>query len=140
MIVGTPSYLWEQLHLPSDLSMMGVQLYHSPLFSCPIVDEVPCVITIHDVVPEVKPQLCSKGFLEVYRRCIYSSSRAAFKIVTTSQFSKREIVKYLGVNSDKVHVIYQGISSEFSPDKRKNKQVLLKSLTCLKSISFMWEL
>ena len=119
LIVGAPSYLWEQLHLPSDLAVMGVDLYHSPLFSCPIVDEVPSVITIHDVIPEVKPELCSKGFLEFYRRCIYSSARAAFKIITTSQFSKDEIVKCLGVSADKVHVVYQGISSEFSINKKK---------------------
>mgnify|MGYP006293169009 FL=1 len=44
--------LWEQLHLPSELALREVDLYHSPLFTCPVVREVPSVITIHDAIPD----------------------------------------------------------------------------------------
>jgi glycosyltransferase involved in cell wall biosynthesis len=116
-VVNPSSPLWEHLHLPALLASHGVDLYHSPLFTCPIVDEVPSVITIHDLIPETHPHLCSPKFLEFYRAAIGPSLRAAARIVTTSESAKKDIVARLGVASDRVEAIYQGISPEYSPGK-----------------------
>lgn len=105
--------LWEELHIPYELSARGVDIYHTPLFACPIVDEIPCVITIHDVIPEKKPGLCGKAFLDFYHARIKASLRASVKIITASEFSKKEIIETLGVASEKIEVIYQGIGEEF---------------------------
>ena len=110
--------LWEQLHLPTELSDRGVDLYHSTLFTCPIVRQVPSIITLHDMIPETHPELCSQGYLSFYKARIGPSLRAAERVVTTSEFAKREIMKHLKVPSEKVHVIYQGIGKEFSPESR----------------------
>ena len=117
ILVKKADMMWEQLHLPSIMKFWQVDLYHSPLFTCPIVDEVPCVITIHDVIPEIRPDLCSLKFLDFYHFRIAPSVRAATKVITTSEFSKQEMVKYLKIDPAKVEVIYQGISPEFSPRK-----------------------
>lgn len=110
--------LWEHLHLPTELSDRGVDLYHSPLFTCPIVRHARSVITLHDAIPETNPDLCSQEFLSFYRARIGPSVRAAERIITTSEFAKREIIKHLKAPSEKVDVIYQGIGGGFSPESR----------------------
>ena len=119
---------WEELHLPGELACQGVDLYHSPLFTCPIVDEIPSVITIHDMIPEKRPDLCSESFLSFYKTRVYPSLRAAVKVVTTSEFSKREIIESLKVESEKIHVIYQGISPDFNPAQGKKATELKQRL------------
>jgi glycosyltransferase involved in cell wall biosynthesis len=120
--------LWEQLHLPTELSDRGVDVYHSPLFTCPIVKQVPSVITLHDAIPETHPELCSQEFLSFYRARIGPSVRAAERIVTTSQFAKGEILKHLKAPSEKVDVIYQGIGGGFAPKSRARLPELREKL------------
>ncbi len=129
LVVESPSRLWEQLNLPTELSSREVHLYHSPLFTCPIVREVPSVITIHDVIPESRPDLCSPAFLRFYRSCIGPATRAAEWILTTSEFSRQETVRHLGVPEDRVHVAYQGISEDrFSPENQTRVPALREKL------------
>ena len=117
LTIESPNQLWEQLQLPTELKFWKIDLYHSPLFTCPIVDEVPSVITIHDAIPDARPDLCSPKFLEFYRSQIGPSLRAATRVITTSERSREEILKHLKVPGEKVSVVYQGIPDQFSPDK-----------------------
>jgi hypothetical protein len=116
--------LWEQLHLPSELALREVDLYHSPLFTCPVVREAPSVITIHDAIPETRPDLCPEEYLEFYRRSVGRSVRAAEAVVTVSEFSRREITRHLEVPPGKVHVIYQSVSGAFSPGRKREAAAL----------------
>ena len=46
---------------------------------------------------------------------ISAAVRLADRIITDSKFSRDDIVRYLGVDPDKIEVVYPGISSEFRP-------------------------
>jgi glycosyltransferase involved in cell wall biosynthesis len=109
---------WEQLRLSTELACRGVDLYHSPLFTCPIVRQVRSIITLYDVIPESHPEFCTRAFLEFYRSRLGPSVRAAERIVTMSQSAKSDIVKHLKIPAEKIEVIYQGISEGFSPENR----------------------
>ena len=124
--IDKPNRLWEELQMPTELLSHGVELYHSPIFTCPIIDEIPAVITIHDTIPEIHPELCSQNFLNFYQERIHPSLRAAKKIITTSIFSRNEISKYLKINPEKISVIYQGISDKFSPENKNQITSILE--------------
>lgn len=128
IVVERADRWWEELHLPGELALWGADVYHSPIFTCPIVDEVPSVITIHDAIPEKRPDLCTKEFLSFYKARIYPSLRAAVKVITTSEFSRQEIIESLQVKPEKIHVVYQGISSEFNPAQRNKAEEWKKRL------------
>jgi glycosyltransferase involved in cell wall biosynthesis len=113
--VNAATTWWEQLQLPGDLDTWGIDLYHSPLFTCPIVKQGRYAITVHDVIPESCPELCSQEYLQFYRSRIGPALRAADWVVTTSEFSMQEITSRLGVPRDRVRVIHQGISGSFAP-------------------------
>jgi len=83
------------------------------------------VVTLHDVLPLSRPDLA--GYLGSLRERILYWSRTytasfADKIITTSHFSREEIIRYLGVDPDRVVVIYSGVDREiFKPERDRAK-------------------
>lgn len=77
----------------------------------------PYVITVHDVIPLVLEELYTKHqptwrfklgrFLEL------QSMKSAKHIMTVSECSKRDIIKYVNVPADKISVIPNGIDESF---------------------------
>ena len=64
------------------------------------------VVTIHDVASWVIPNSFTPGFRLWYRFLIPRVAHRASTILTVSQFSAAEIVKFLGVPSARLRVIY----------------------------------
>jgi glycosyltransferase involved in cell wall biosynthesis len=100
----------EQIELPRILREHSIDLLHSPHFLLPLSRPCPAVATIHDVIylacPQDLPSVIGRFY---YDRMMRASARMAKRIITDSQFSKQEIVRYLGVDSDKVAVIYPAV-------------------------------
>ncbi len=104
----------EQIQLPRILRDHKIDLLHSPHFMLPLVRPCPSVVTIHDVIGLVwKQDLRSPIGRVYYRWMISAAARLANRIITVSKFSRDDIVRYLGVDPDKVEVVYPGISPGF---------------------------
>lgn len=114
-IVGThQGHVWEQWDLPRYLKNNG-----SPLLLC-LCNTAPLrynnkVVTVHDVAFEAYPQTFSKSFLYVYRFMIPRIMKSAKHVITVSEFSKDEIVKYYGIDRDKISVVYNAVGDSFRP-------------------------
>jgi len=107
--------LREQIELPRILARHKIDLLHSPHFLLPLVRPCPAVATIHDVVYLACPQdLPSRAGRLYYRGMMHACSRLAAHIITDSQHSKKEIVRYLGSDPAKIEVIYPGVDQQFS--------------------------
>lgn len=96
-------HLWEQLELPFyTFKEKGVLLNlcnTAPIINTGIVD-------IHDISFRVNSQFFSKQFSWYYRVLILILVRTSKKIITVSEFSKQEIIKYYKVPKEKIEVIY----------------------------------
>ena len=114
--------LWEQLSLP--LIANDANILFAPAYSGPLVMTVPMVLTVHDVSVSAHPEWFA--WREGLRRRFLTrfAARRAARILTVSDFSKREIVRRLGVYPDKVEVIYSGvhqiIPTETSPSPARS--------------------
>lgn len=73
--------------------------------------------TIHDMTYLRFPETMGRRNLDRIRSDIDSSVERSDRILTVSEFSKREIVELLGIAPEKVHVVYNApsISSEMVP-------------------------
>ena len=121
--------LEEQLRLPAILNKERLDLVHFPYFSVPIFYNKPFVVTIHDLILHNFPTgLASTLPLALYQLKLFGykfvisqAARRAEKIITVSDATKKEIVDHLGVNKDKVVVIYEGVetSSKFKVQSSK---------------------
>lgn len=83
---------------------------------------LPFVVTVHDVTPLVFSKHYPSGIRGKFN--LYFQKKAlkkASKIITVSEASKKDIVRYLGIKEDKVAIVYSGISKEFKEIKEKEK-------------------
>lgn len=125
-------YLWEQWDLPRYLRKHG-----NPLLLC-LCNTAPLyyknkIVTVHDVAFMAYPQTFSKSFLYVYRFMIPRIMRSAKKVITVSEFSKSEIVKYYGINREKIDVVYNAVGADFrkKEDEKLKKQKYILAVSSL---------
>jgi glycosyltransferase involved in cell wall biosynthesis len=103
--------LWQQLALPRLLKALAPDVLLAPAYSAPLASPVPVVLCVHDISFVTHPEWYR--YREGLRRRVLTrlSSRRATRILTCSEFSKREIVTHLAVDPAKVDVVYLGASS-----------------------------
>ena len=94
--------LWEQISFPSYVNKMkGISLNLCNV--APILS--PGIVCIHDLKVKTRPQDFSKRFTVWYSLLLLNACKRAKRIITVSEFSKKEICKYYKVNPNKVTVI-----------------------------------
>ncbi len=105
--------LWIQAVLPYELRQVQADLLFAPSFIAPLFLPCPLVLTIHDTAYLVHPEY-SDALWSLYLRVFLPRvARKAEAVITSSQSSKRDIVRYYHVEPGKVHVIYYGVDSNF---------------------------
>ncbi len=108
--LGAGGTLWEQVRLPRSVRDARADVLFAPGYSGPIFCPVPMVVAIHDVSFAARPEWFSWREGARRRTTVQLAARAAARVVTISQFSKREIVTHLGIDSAKIVVVYPGVA------------------------------
>jgi glycosyltransferase involved in cell wall biosynthesis len=117
--------LWEQAVLPRLVASAGADVLFSPAYTCPLWCRAPIVLVIHDVSFAAHPEWFS--WREGLRRRTLTrlGARRAARVITESDFSKREITRLLGIPSSDIDVIYLGASTwQQSADAERHPIVL----------------
>jgi glycosyltransferase involved in cell wall biosynthesis len=108
-VLPASKMFWTFLTLPKFLRKNPVDILHvqhiTPQF---LPFETKLITTIHDVSFNVFPQHIKKSDLFFLKTLIPSSLKKADKIITVSEFTKKEVVSFYKVNKDKVEAIYNG--------------------------------
>lgn len=117
--------LWEQRVLPRLVAAAGADVLFSPAYTCPLWCRAPIVLVIHDVSFAAHPEWFS--WREGLRRRTLTrlGARRAARVITESDFSKREITRLLGIPSSDIDVIYLGASTLTQPSATKRLPVAL---------------
>jgi glycosyltransferase involved in cell wall biosynthesis len=101
--------LLEQLWLPRILNHYNLDLMHFPNFNVPVMYRRPFVVTIHDMVHHKISGHKKKTliFFYAYKYIISQAAAKSLSIITVTNAAKKEILTYLEVPKNKVHVIYE---------------------------------
>lgn len=107
-------YGWEQLALPFEVKKHHLSLLHSLGYVQPL--RLPCksVVTIHDLNFYNIGHLMSPFRRAVLQYFVSRSAMSADHIITVSEFSKKQIVEFLGVPPEKVTVTYNAVKEKLS--------------------------
>ncbi|MCD6379847.1 glycosyltransferase family 4 protein [bacterium] len=106
----------EQLFFPHKLNSAKLDLFHATHYNIPLFYRGNFVVTIYDLIHVVFPEyLPSKAAYYYANYMISSACKKAKKIITISEFTKKDLVKHYDVNPEKISVIYPAVSNEFSP-------------------------
>jgi glycosyltransferase involved in cell wall biosynthesis len=106
---------WEQVVQPFALKKEGVDLLHALAFVTPLLSPCPSVVTIYDLSFLLYPESFKRSkrfYLSLFTRL---SAKRARHIIAISESTKRDVVRLLGVSSEKVEVVYCGIEEAFRP-------------------------
>jgi len=108
---GIKGHLWEQLYLPTQLQH---RLLWSPGNTGPIGVSRQ-VVTVHDAASLDHPEWFERKFALWYSALLPRLIRKVRAIITVSHFSKERIVRFTGVEPERIHVIFNGVDRRFRP-------------------------
>lgn len=148
------SHFWEQIVLP----LFFIKKHNYILLNFTGLGPVLIskkIITIHDVAFLYNPLWYSFFYRIFYKILTPLCAKTSQKILTVSEFSKSEIIRFLNIEKDKIEVVYNAVPSVFyheryqnntkkpeeqyilavsSIDPRKNFNTLIKAFSHLKDI------
>jgi glycosyltransferase involved in cell wall biosynthesis len=105
-----PEVLWEQVGLPLRLRRLRPDLVHAPNCFLPLRRPCPGVVTIHDLAFEAFPDDFSRRTGAKFRSITPRAARSAERVVTVSEFTRRDVIERYGVDPGKVRVVHNGPS------------------------------
>jgi len=113
--LSTPKrFLWDQVGLLRAAKKAKLGLLHKPCFSAPIFYKGKLVLTVHDIIPVFLPHNLSFSSRFYYARWMPYTFGHADKIIAVSESTKKDLIKYFKLPSEKIMVIYEGSSFENS--------------------------
>jgi glycosyltransferase involved in cell wall biosynthesis len=112
---GGSGTAWEQLVLPGLVRAAGADVLLAPGYTAPLWSPVSIVLVVHDVSFAAHPEWFSWREGARRRTITRLAARRAARVVTISEFSKREIVTHLGIDAATIRVIYPGLSAPHHP-------------------------
>ncbi len=107
------NHLWEQLTLPKLAKQYKIDLLHSPANTAPLFYKGKSIIHIHDLCFVINPQWYSFTFRTVYNFLIPKLAKRATKIITNSNNSKNDLLKYCNLSAEKVSLVYWAVDETF---------------------------
>lgn len=115
------------LGFPLRLMADDIDIFHCQYMGPPLTN-TPYIVMLHDVIHEYHPEFYPKALCLMMRMFYPFSARRASRILTVSEHSKNDIMKYYKIPAHKIVVTYDGVSEDFSPihDKRMIQNALRK--------------
>jgi glycosyltransferase involved in cell wall biosynthesis len=117
----------EQVRVPLALRREGVTLFHAPHYVLPPLVRCKSVVTIHDCIHLMFPQYLPGRTAFAYARAsIGLAARRATRIITVSESSKRDIVRLVDAQPDKIDVIHNAYDERFGVEPREEDVVRVR--------------
>ncbi len=110
-LAGVRGHLWEQAVLP--WHARGRVLW-SPSATGPLLHRRQ-VVTIHDTAFLDVPQYFTPEFVRLYTALVPRLARRVAKVVTVSDYSRRQLAAACGMPESAIDVIGNGVASHFRP-------------------------
>lgn len=109
--------LWQRLRLPVPVQVVTgrLDLFHSPDFVLPPVGRTPALLTVHDLSFMRVPECFVPGFGSYLERAVSRAVRRARQILADSESTRRDLIELLGVEPERVTVLYPGVEPRFRP-------------------------
>jgi len=100
--------------LPDNIDVVHFPYFEPFFLALPIYNRFKTVVTVHDLTPIVFPKAFPRGLKgelkwQMQRRALKNANA----IVTDSDSSKKDIIKFVKVNPDNISVVYLAAGEEF---------------------------
>ena len=122
-----PSFVGSQMGLGSlltplmlarEIKKTDAAIFYSPSFMPPLYSRIPFVFTIHDLMHLF---YYSRWHRLYYQQVIARLAAHAKKIITVSHYSKGQLVDLLGIDENRIEVVYNGVDRRYQENDRSFK-------------------
>jgi glycosyltransferase involved in cell wall biosynthesis len=120
--------LWIQYAIPLLLVRYKIDLFWGPNYAIPLLNpgHSKMVMTVHDMVASVFPETLPKRTAYHNRIGLPLYIQKVDRVITVSESSKSDIVKYLRYQPDKIEVTPLGVNESFFQQSITPKKILIK--------------
>ena len=116
--------LWRLWGMTDDMKHDGIDIYHGLSNELPMNIKgsgIKSVVTIHDLIFRRYPQYYNSIDRQLYDFKFYHACMEADHIIAVSEFTKREIMHYYGIDAERISVVYQGCDPAFGQEVAAEK-------------------
>ena len=127
LLSGPLSSVWRSNFVTNQIKKDGLDLYHGLGNELPKGIEntgVPSVVTIHDLIFLHYPEYYKTIDRKIYESKVKHACDVSTRIIATSEQTAEDIVEFIGVNREKIRVVYQGCDKRF--EERNSESYLAK--------------
>ena len=117
--------IWFDYAVTRALKKYKADIFFSPDGMLSLRTNVPQIAVIHDLNFEHYPEDLPSHITKYYLKRFPLFAKKANKIITVSNFSKKDICKAYAISKDKVNVVYNGASKEYLPISPENRAIQL---------------
>lgn len=110
----TSKVAWEQIGWPLASARGGPAVPHVPYLAPPVLGPR-CVVTAHDVIQHVLPAYGAALDQRLYGLLARLGIRRSSAVIAVSDWTRRDLIRVLGVPSDRIRVIPNGVDERFRP-------------------------
>ena len=107
---------WRSFSILSQLEKDKIELYHGLSNELPVnikKSSIKSVVTIHDLIFKTLPETYPPTDRAIYNLKFRNSCLNADRIIAISNNTKNDIIRFYGINPDKIEVIYQSCNPIF---------------------------
>lgn len=120
---------WDEIFLPAQVRINNCDIFHLPQNGLGLPKSKYCsyIATVHDLIPYVLPDTCGKSYLDKFLQEMPYIMEKCDRIITVSNYSKHDIMKYFKLPEEKIKVTHLAADSRFRlMDKEKALEFLKK--------------
>ena len=119
--------IWFNYVLPKAFKKYNIDIFFSPDGFVSLNTNIPQIGVIHDLNFEHYPEDLPKIVVKYYKKYMPLFAKKAKKIITVSNFSKKDIISKYDIPTDKLHVIFNGANPNFKKLSEITKTQFIKS-------------
>jgi glycosyltransferase involved in cell wall biosynthesis len=126
---------FQQTYFPNNIKKEKIDIFHIPQNGIGLSPDVDCktVITIHDLIPYRMPETVGRSYLMEFLKEVPSLIESCDGIITVSEWSKQDILKFFAVDENKIYVTPLAADLKYMPlDKEMCRHVIQKRLNIKK--------
>lgn len=112
--------LWSQIRLSWQMLFEKLDVLFIPAHTIPVIHPRKTIVTLHDLGFKYFPELYTPFERFYHNFSMNYSVKHASKIITVSNYTKKDIIKNYGISSSKISVIYHGYNKELFNTKKTN--------------------
>ena len=117
--------IWHQISLHKLLKKLNADIFVGTDGIIPLKTNTKTLSVIHDLNFEHHPEHLPNTVRKFYCKYFPLFAKKTNRIATVSEYSKSDIVKTYGINSNKIDVVYNGANKNFKPISEE-EQTLIK--------------